>query len=198
MVSSPALVNTNSSKLFWRHDESSSDNNNFYGLQADSVIGVSFNDNPSANKQFKSFSIESSDPENISGLNTFQVNKGGTNYIPKETEIGVVKQKGGIIYGHIGEDKKITASNISIMGVVKSIQGLFDDTEDLPLEEAEELYSNAGNSAGYKYIKELERFYELFVDYRNFTSKDIRDKEMKILILKWENRKLRRKIDVNR
>ena len=153
MVSSPALVNTNSSKLFWRHDESSSDNNNFYGLQADSVIGVSFNDNPSANKQFKSFSIESSDPENISGLNTFQVNKGGTNYIPKETEIGVVKQKGGIIYGHIGEDKKITASNISFMGVVKSIQGLFDDTEDLPLEEAEELYSNAGNSAGYKYIK---------------------------------------------
>jgi hypothetical protein len=39
------------------------------------------------------------------------------------------------------------------MGVVKSIQGLFDDTEDLPLEEAEELYSNAAVAAGYKYIK---------------------------------------------
>ena len=45
------------------------------------------------------------------------------------------------------------------------------------------------------YIKELERFYELFVDYRNFTSQDIRDKEMKILILKWENRKLKRELN---
>ena len=48
------------------------------------------------------------------------------------------------------------------------------------------------------YIKELERFYELFVDYQSFTSQDIRDKEMKILILKWENRKLKRKIDANK
>jgi len=42
-----------------------------------------------------------------------------------------------------------------------------------------------------EYIKELERFYELFVDYRNFTCKDIRDKEMKILLLEWEIRKLK-------
>jgi hypothetical protein len=64
---------------------------------------------------------------------------------------------------------------------------------------AEFKYSENGTSITKdEYIKELERFYELFVDYRNFTSKDIRDKEMKILILKWENRKLRRKIDVNR
>jgi hypothetical protein len=64
---------------------------------------------------------------------------------------------------------------------------------------AEFKYSENGTSITKdEYIKELERFYELFVDYRNFTSKDIRDKEMKILILKWENRKLRRKIDANR
>lgn len=64
---------------------------------------------------------------------------------------------------------------------------------------AEFKYSENGTSITKdEYIKELERFYELFVDYRNFTSKDIRDKEMKILILKWENRKLKRKIDVNR
>ena len=44
------------------------------------------------------------------------------------------------------------------------------------------------------YIKELERFYELFVDYRNFTSTDIRDKEMKILLLKWEVRKLKQQL----
>ena len=45
------------------------------------------------------------------------------------------------------------------------------------------------------YIKELERFYELFVDYQNSTSQLIRDKEMRILILKWENRKLKNKLN---
>jgi|TARA_R100001460_G_scaffold104811_2_gene150800 hypothetical protein len=42
------------------------------------------------------------------------------------------------------------------------------------------------------YIKELENFYELFVDYRNFTSKEIYDKDMKILTLKWEIRRLQK------
>ena len=45
-----------------------------------------------------------------------------------------------------------------------------------------------------EYIKELERFYELFVDYQSFTSQDLKDKEMKILLLKWENRKLKKEL----
>ncbi|HAI41937.1 MAG TPA: hypothetical protein DCM40_29355, partial [Maribacter sp.] len=61
---------------------------------------------------------------------------------------------------------------------------------------AEFKYSENGASATKDdYIKELERFYELFVDYRNFTGKDIRDKEMKILLLKWEVRKLKNKLN---
>ena len=56
-------------------------------------------------------------------------------------------------------------------------------------------YSESMSETKDDYIKELERFYELFVDYRNFTSQDIRDKEMKILILKWENRKLKRELN---
>lgn len=60
---------------------------------------------------------------------------------------------------------------------------------------AEFKYSENGTTASKDdYIKELERFYELFVDYRNFTSKDIRDKEMKILLLKWEVRKLKQQL----
>ena len=56
-------------------------------------------------------------------------------------------------------------------------------------------YSENGNTATKdEYLKELERFYELFVDYRNFTNKDIRDKEMKILLLKWEVRKLKQQL----
>lgn len=41
-----------------------------------------------------------------------------------------------------------------------------------------------------EYIKELENFYETFVDYRNFTSKDLFDKEMKIQRLNVQIRKL--------
>ena len=42
-----------------------------------------------------------------------------------------------------------------------------------------------------EYIAELERFYELFVDYQNFTNEELRRKDMKILLLEWENRKLK-------
>jgi hypothetical protein len=150
MVSSPKT--SNDSKLFWRHDESSEDNNKFYDVQAASTIAVTFNDNPSANKQFKAFSIESSDPASVSGLNTFVVNKGGGNYTPKETMIGKVKEKGGIIYGHIGEEGRITMSNISYIGVVKSVVGFYQDSDELPLTEAEAL-SDGNTLTGYKYVK---------------------------------------------
>ena len=46
-----------------------------------------------------------------------------------------------------------------------------------------------------EYIDELETFYELFVDYKNFTSKEMYDKDMKILTLKWEVRKLKKKLE---
>ena len=63
------------------------------------------------------------------------------------------------------------------------------------LSAAEFKYSeNGASTTKDDYIKELERFYELFVDYRNFTGKDIRDKEMKILLLKWEIRKLKQQL----
>jgi hypothetical protein len=56
-------------------------------------------------------------------------------------------------------------------------------------------YSESMAETKDEYIKELERFYELFVDYQNSTSQLIRDKEMRILILKWENRKLKNKLN---
>lgn len=42
-----------------------------------------------------------------------------------------------------------------------------------------------------EYIKELENFYETFIDYRNFTSKDLYDKDMKIQRLNVEIRDLK-------
>ena len=46
-----------------------------------------------------------------------------------------------------------------------------------------------------EYIKELENFYETFIDYRNFTSKDLYDKDMKIQRLNVEIRDLKIKIE---
>ena len=57
---------------------------------------------------------------------------------------------------------------------------------------AEFKYSENGKTKNKdEYIKELENFYELFVDYRNFTSEEMYKKDMKILTLKWEIRKLK-------
>tara|TARA_B100000123_G_C25726612_1_gene427235 strand:+ start:1654 stop:1878 length:225 start_codon:yes stop_codon:yes gene_type:complete len=46
-----------------------------------------------------------------------------------------------------------------------------------------------------EYIEELERFYELFVDYRNFTCKELMDKDMKILNRDWKIRTLKKKLE---
>lgn len=137
MVSAPQM--SSDTNLLYRHDESSSTNNTFYGVQTASTIAVTFNDKPSSNKQFKALSIESGDPSTVSGLNTFVVNKGGSNYTSKNTTIGFLKEKGGIVYGHIGEEQRITMSNIDYIGVVKSIVGLFDDSDEISIDEAEAL-----------------------------------------------------------
>ena len=123
MVTAPTSTSTN--KVIWKHDGSSSDNNRFYGNTASpSIIGVSFNDNPSANKQFKSVSVETDTPDLISGgLNTFVTNrKGGS--------IGRLKQKGGVLYGHIGSVDNITLSNFEFIGSIKEIHSSAASVED--------------------------------------------------------------------
>lgn len=68
--------------------------------------------------------------------------------------------------------------------------------KDLPrLSNSNFKYSENGKTTTKdEYIEELERFYELFVDYQNFTSKSLFDKDMKILTLKWEVNKLKKQI----
>jgi len=46
-----------------------------------------------------------------------------------------------------------------------------------------------------EYIKELEYWYELFVDYKNITAKETLEKDMKILTLNWEVRKLKKQLE---
>jgi hypothetical protein len=154
MVSAPKM--SPNANLLYKHDESSSTNNTFYGVQSASTIAITFNDKPSSNKQFKAFSIESGDTVKLNGFNTFTVNKGGSNYTSKNTRIGTLKEKGGIVYGYIGEETRITMSNVEYIGVVKSIVGLFDDSEEISTEEASALGYTVGNNLSFIKMESVE------------------------------------------
>lgn len=116
--------------IAWEHNKNSS-NNNFYGTQHDSIIHVSFNDNQSQTKIYKTFSVEGT--ENLAGsLNTFTTSEflqpdSGT----MVTEVGNLSNKGGILFGHMGRDQRLKANvNLKHIGsfLAPSIMGDVVDT----------------------------------------------------------------------
>ena len=119
-----ARANPSDQNIIWKHDESGNGNNNFYGEQSTSLIGVTFNDNPSQNKQYKSLSIESSDAVNLQGINTFTTNGGPA--LDKSTVVRRLTERGGVVYGNIGTESRITNSNVRFLGIVESISDLTD------------------------------------------------------------------------
>lgn len=106
----------------WEHHRGL--NNRFYGTTYPSVIAVSFNDNPSQNKLYKTFSVEGS--ENLAGsLHTFSTSESlQPNQSPRSITIGALSNKGGILYGHMPKDTRIKA-NINM----KFIGQIYSDTE---------------------------------------------------------------------
>ena len=119
-----ARANPSDQNIIWKHDESGNGNNNFYGEQSTSLIGVTFNDNPSQNKQYKSLSIESSDAVNVQGINTFTTNGGPA--LDKSTVVRRLTERGGVVYGNIGTENRITNSNVRFLGIVESVSDLTD------------------------------------------------------------------------
>ena len=119
-----ARANPSDQNIIWKHDESGNGNNNFYGEQSTSLVGVTFNDNPSQNKQYKSLSIESSDAVNLQGINTFTTNGGPA--LDKSTVVRRLTERGGVVYGNIGTESRITNSNVRFLGIVESVSDLTD------------------------------------------------------------------------
>lgn len=106
-----------SNSLVWKHNSNDDTNRaNFYGNQYGTGLSVSFNDKVSRNKIYKSFSLEGTG--NIdNGINTFIVN--ADNNPNKQFSMGRIKDKGGILYGHIGQSNTLLdGSNIKVMGTV--------------------------------------------------------------------------------
>ena len=102
--------------LIWKHNsKDDSKRTNFYGVLGNSGISLAFNDRVSSNKIYKSISLEGSNNIAKDSFNTFVVNS--DNSPKKEFSIGPVKDKGGMLYGHIGLSNLIAAgSNVRVLG----------------------------------------------------------------------------------
>lgn len=119
--------------LIWLHNMPNS-YNSFYDVDYSSALAVTFNgaqeqgsSKVSMNKIFKSFSIESTN--NINASSSFQVSN-ATLGTPGESSYSVspLTFRGGAYYGDIGQEIRISGSNIKAIGKISSVQ----PAEDVP------------------------------------------------------------------
>ena len=122
MVTSPRSTATQD--LLWIHAKDEIDNNRFYdGLTTSSGLSLSFNQNPSANKIYKSFSIETPNMSALDGVNTFVTNHGITSHdTNRRATVNFLRERGGILYGGIEGIQKLSAVNMVPVGVADSIE----------------------------------------------------------------------------
>ena len=135
-------------------------NNNFYNQSYQSSIAVTFNAHASkgfgaaspkvsSNKIYKSFSLEGT--TNMSGNNIFKVNNSSQPSQLKITDIGPLEEKGGILYGHIGQEQKITANNVKAIGLIEEVvnandvEGLLEAADGTPV-----VYAGVGTLLAFK------------------------------------------------
>jgi len=113
---------TDSNQVAWLHNSDTEPRTAYYGKTYGSGISVTFNENVSTNKIYKSFSLEGSN--NITGENYFVVNT--DNSPVKRYSLGKLKDKGGIMYGHIGQAQNMMAGgNLELVGVIEGLAGAF-------------------------------------------------------------------------
>lgn len=109
---------TESAFVPWLHNSDKASRTQYYAKIYGSGISVTFNDNVSTNKIYKSFSLEGT--SNITGENYFVVNT--DNSPNKRYSLGKLKDKGGILYGHIGQAQNMMAGgNLELVGVIDSM-----------------------------------------------------------------------------
>jgi hypothetical protein len=117
------------SSLVWRHNSDDDERRtNYYNQVGGSGVSVSFNDRVSSNKIYKSISLEGTSNIQDESFNTFVVN--ADNNPAKQFSMGRIKDKGGILYGHIGlSNTLLDGSNVKVIGSadVSSLEeGLLD------------------------------------------------------------------------
>ena len=91
------------------HSHNTGANNSFYGTTTNSGISVAFNDNLSANKIFKTVSIEGTESleSETTGSVFYPYNTTDSSTYYKPTSLQPMKVKGGILYGGLGRDNNL-------------------------------------------------------------------------------------------
>jgi hypothetical protein len=100
----------------WKHNlNDDAKRTNYYDEVGGSGVSVSFNDRVSSNKIYKSISLEGTSNIQDESFNTFVVN--ADNNPAKQFSMGRIKDKGGILYGHIGlSNTLLDGSNVKVIG----------------------------------------------------------------------------------
>lgn len=151
------------SALVWRHDEKSEGINKFYGEQFRSSLKSSFNKDLSANKLYKSLSLEGT--TNLKGgVNRFLANSTTQKSHLRDASVGKLKEKGGILYADLGRGAKNSSSNVGVVGTIRGATALFSSPSD-------------ADKYGYSYDPSLIKLDVDFIS-SNFTSSS----DFKILI----------------
>ena len=104
------------SSLVWKHNEDDDTKRpNYYNQVGGSGVSVSFNDRVSSNKIYKSISLEGTSNIQDESFNTFVVN--ADNNPAKQFSMGRIKDRGGILDGHIGlSNTLLDGSNVKVIG----------------------------------------------------------------------------------
>lgn len=117
---SNSLINT----LAYLHDVKGAAINNFYGVQYHSSLKASFNKDLSANKIYKSLSLEGT--ENLKGgASKFLANNSSQKSQARDAAVGKLSEKGGILYANLGRNPKTTGSNLKLAGVITGAEQIF-------------------------------------------------------------------------
>lgn len=112
--------------LAWRHGNGAP--STFYNQGTPSAISICFNDFPSNNKMYRSFSVEGTN--NIADDSTplFSVNNSTTANQIRNSEVSVLNERGGIMYGSVGGSNDNNAKNVSALGTILDIE--YNDTAE--------------------------------------------------------------------
>lgn len=104
----------------WEHNSENTARTTFYGAAGGSSIAVSFNDKPSRNKIYKSLSLESTN--NVEGVSVLTVNDSTVADQAANPAASILTERGGILYGSVGFDTRLTGANVKLVGVVQGVQ----------------------------------------------------------------------------
>lgn len=91
---------------------------NWYGNQTTSAVAITFNDNVSANKMYRSLSIEGTD--NVQPTALLSVNNSRSVGQIKESTALSFTDRGGILYSGLTGNQRRTNKNVTTLGTIRS------------------------------------------------------------------------------